>query len=452
MNSEQAELELLRDQAPTAFEEAVRQLWPSVVKAKTNLTGGSVISAGPNRIFPADIDPRTLAYACREFRSLDAVTTANSGTAATVTIDSASPFGVPALKVAAPSGNVWSEVGINTLNIPNFAENGNRLVWLMWVEDAAKVAKVWAYAGTSGYARYVQTNDYYLNDSIEFLHNGGHCIAIHPGNAAANTLQAGDAITDAKLRVFATTSQAFNVWILGVYVPVKQAPFVAFTFDDNSASFRKFAAILELYGLRGTFGLNNQNIGANDNLYVNWSDVDALISAGHQVVSHNIANSKYITTQTLTQYMADYRATRNTLIGRGYPRAAVQQYHPYVQGGHDPTLISAMQSEGVRFARTVRSANVEIFGRQYCPHIIPTREFTNTVSLSQMKTWLDQAEMYGQDMWTMGHLLSDTTPGSTTWITADFDAFCADVAGRVASGRLAGAGTVSQWARLRGLS
>lgn len=39
MNSEQAELELLRDQAPTAFEEAVRQLWPSVVKAKTNLTG-----------------------------------------------------------------------------------------------------------------------------------------------------------------------------------------------------------------------------------------------------------------------------------------------------------------------------------------------------------------------------------------------------------------------------
>ena len=45
MNSEQAELELLRDQAPTAFEEAVRQQWPSVVKAKTNLTGGLEISA-----------------------------------------------------------------------------------------------------------------------------------------------------------------------------------------------------------------------------------------------------------------------------------------------------------------------------------------------------------------------------------------------------------------------
>ena len=46
MNSEQAELELLRDQAPTAFEEAVRQLWPSVVKAKTNLTGRIELSAG----------------------------------------------------------------------------------------------------------------------------------------------------------------------------------------------------------------------------------------------------------------------------------------------------------------------------------------------------------------------------------------------------------------------
>ena len=47
MNNEQAELELLRDQAPTAFEEAVRQLWPSVVKAKTNLTGGIEV-LGPN--------------------------------------------------------------------------------------------------------------------------------------------------------------------------------------------------------------------------------------------------------------------------------------------------------------------------------------------------------------------------------------------------------------------
>ena len=47
MNKEQAELELLRDQAPTAFEEAIRQRWPSVVKAETNpLTGGVVFSIG----------------------------------------------------------------------------------------------------------------------------------------------------------------------------------------------------------------------------------------------------------------------------------------------------------------------------------------------------------------------------------------------------------------------
>ena len=59
MNSEQAELELLRDQAPTAFEEAVRQLWPSVVKAKTNLTGESRLqSAGIN--FPHISNARCL--------------------------------------------------------------------------------------------------------------------------------------------------------------------------------------------------------------------------------------------------------------------------------------------------------------------------------------------------------------------------------------------------------
>lgn len=422
------------------------------VTAQTNpLTGGVELSAGPGRIFQSDIDPLSVAPAGREFRSLDAVTMANSGTPAVVTIDAASPFGGPALKVAAPSGNVWSEVIINTLNIPNFSAPGNRLVWLVWVEDAAKVAKFWTYTGTSGFTRYLQTNNYYLNDSIELLHNGGHCIPAHPGDASTNTLQAGDAITDAKLRIFATSGQAFNVWVLGVYVPVKQAPFVTFTFDDNSASFRNFSAILKSYGLRGTFGLNNQNVGTNDSLYVNWSDIDALISDGHEVASHNITNSKYIATQTLSQYMADYRATRNMLIGRGYDRAAVQQYHPYVQGGHDPALIRALQSEGVRFARTVRSANVELFGRQYCPHIIPAREFTNTVSLVQMKAWLDQAETYGQDMWTMGHLLNDTTPAPTSWLTADFDAFCADVAVRLASGRLAGAGTVSQWSRMRGL-
>lgn len=423
-----------------------------VMGKRNPLTGGIELSAVGGLVLPSDIDPRAIARVGREFRSLNAVTTANSGTAATVTIDAASPFGVPALKIAAPSGNVWTEVGINTLNIPDFAENGDRLVWLVWSEDATKVAKVWGYAGTSGYGRYVQINDYYLNDSIEFLHNGGHCIAVHPGNASSNTLTAGDAITDAKLRFFATTSQAFNVWVMGVYVPVKSQPFVTLTFDDNSASFRTFASIMESHGLRGTFGLNNQNIGTNDALYANWGDVDALIAAGHQVVSHNVANSKYITTQTLTQYMVDYRATRNTLIGRGYSRAGVQQYHPYVQGGHDPALIAAMQSEGVRFARTVKSANCEMFGRNYCPHIIPTREFTNTVSLAQMTTWLNQAETYGQDMFVMGHLLHATTPGAVTWLTADFEAFCADVAARIQAGSLSGAGTVAQWARLRGLS
>jgi hypothetical protein len=426
---------------------------PVYVEAQTDpLTGGIGLSAAGGLVLPSDIDPLAVAHAGREFHSMDAVTTANSGTAATVTIDASSPLGVPALKIAAPSGNVWAEVGISTLNIPNFAENGDRLVWLIWIEDATKVGKVWSYAGTAGYGRYVQINDYYLNDSIEYLHNGVHCIAIHPGNASTNTLQAGDAITDAKLRFFATTSQAFNAWVLGVYVPVKSKPFVTLTFDDNSASFRTFASIMESHGLRGTFGLNNQNIGTNDTLYVNWGDVDALIAAGHQVVSHNIANSKYITTQTLTQYMVDYRATRNTLIGRGYGRAGVQQYHPYVQGGHDPELIAAMQSEGARFARTVKSANCELFGRQYCPHIIPTREFTNTVSLAQMTTWLNQAETYGQDMWVMGHLLHATSPGATIWLTADFEAFCADVAARIRAGTVMGAGTVAQWARLRGLS
>lgn len=52
MNKEQAELELLRDQAPTAFEEAIRQRWPSVVKAETNPLTGEIeyLSAGIKKI------------------------------------------------------------------------------------------------------------------------------------------------------------------------------------------------------------------------------------------------------------------------------------------------------------------------------------------------------------------------------------------------------------------
>lgn len=422
------------------------------VTGTKDVTGEIGLSASGSRIYKDDLSALALAYPGREFLSTDGVTIGNSGTAATTSIDSASPWGVPALKVAAPAGNTWVEVGVNTLTVPNFNANGNRLVWMVWVEDCTKVAKIWSYAGTSGYGRYLQTsNDYLINDSADLLHNGGHSVAIHAGNAPTNTLIDADTVTDSKIRIWAAEGQAFNVWVKGVYVPTKQVPFVCMTFDDNSVGFKTFASTMEKYGLRGTFGLNTTNIGTNDALYVKWSDVDALVAAGHQVCSHNAYNLKYITNQTLAQYMTDYRATRNALLARGYQMKDVQMYHPFVQGGHDPALIAAMRSEGVKISRTTKGGNVEPFGRQYCSNIVPNRELTQANSLASMIGWLDQAEKYGQDFWTMGHLISESTPGAVTWLRPDFDALCAEVASRVAAGRMQ-AGTVKQWARARGIA
>lgn len=289
----------------------------------------------------------------KRFLDTVGVTAGNSGTAATVTIDSASPFGRPALKVALPAGNTWHEVQLTGLNIANF---DGHVAWRIWVEDYTTLGQVQPFVGTSGYSRFYQ-NTHNVSNSNTNRFNGEHIVIGGPlYSAVINTFVGGtDTMSDAKIRIWPASGVATNVWVDVAAIPAVGRPTHVLTYDDCSVSWiNEVLPYLATAGLTATFGINTGDLNGSPSLYLSSAQLQQIAAAGHQISAHNVTNTQYNDgtggTQTAAQYTADFvtaQAALSAIVGGKMDPG----YHPWVQGRTNGAVMDTMRSQGLKIAR-----------------------------------------------------------------------------------------------------
>lgn len=360
--------------------------------------------------------------------NLNRVFTANSGTASTITIDAASPFGRPAIRVAIPSGNTWTEVGFHELNVPAF--NGH-VAYRVWVEDYTAISEMRAYVGNSSYALN-SSHQEFIAASNAFLMNGERVLYVGPTriNAGGTFVWGSTALQNTKLRITPVATRTSSVWIDAIEIPQPAPAMFALTFDDASRSWMTLLLpLLRRYGIRATFNVNTGDLGGSPALFVGAADVQQLAREGHQITSHNVSNLKYTAApysgdQTATQYMTDYTTARRALEALGLPASGFM-FHSYVQGGTDGALMTEMESDGVRCARLAALPRLIHYGAGLGREImaLPTFELGTNYAASVVTQGVDSLAEYGGLMIVMGHeVISSGTPVGVQVLASDLEA------------------------------
>lgn len=407
----------------------------SSVSATLGSTVAAVVGAAGPQTLAGNATNRTI----KQFINTVGVAAVNSGTAATVSIDAASPFGRPAYKIAMPAGNTYHEVQLSGLNLANF---DGHIVWRVWIEDYTAVGQITMYAGTSGYGRLWQDR-YRLGGSDRNRWNGEHILYVGPlASADANTFVRGaDTLNDIKLRISPTAATAANVWVDAVFIPGVARPTHLITYDDCSVTWlSNVLPYLEANALKGTFGISTGDIGTNPALYLSSAQVAQIAAEGHQISPHNVTNTAYADgiggTQNAATYTGDFITAQAALRGI-VGNTLDATYHPWVQGRNNQAVHDTMRAEGLRLARgTDIGYNFPQIGLGNGAMALKIQSL-NTLTTSQIDTILDNAERYGLTVAWMVHEVTQNGGVGVETSIAVHRYLCEQIGARVKQNRCA---------------
>ena len=360
-------------------------------------------------------------------------TYANSGTAATQTLDAASPFGATRLRVDAPEGNTYTEVALNAgFSIANWLD-GETIGFRLWLDDWRNISQVQVFAGVTvtgtPYTRLIQ-NTINVQNSNTNNRNGPITFPLNSHITTANTFVFGtDALDCIKIRVFTRAGRACRFWVDRFEIAPRSRPKAIITFDDASASWIDNArSILNAAGIRATFGVNTGDVGTNDTLYVTAAELRTLQSDGHQIQAHNVTNTAY-NGANLAAYVAEYDSAVRTL--KSYGITGEFMYHPFVQGAYDQSLIGALGSRGVRVFRGVdsNSATTCRLNQPACGGVtdglsdLKVASHGASLSLANSLTNLSNLLKYGGTLVSMFHDLTTGVASGVQWTASDFQSY-----------------------------
>lgn len=399
----------------------------------------------------------------RELYSTQDVTNSATGGTTTVTIDTASPMGGTAMKLAFGVGVTQHDLTISGFSLPNFTAGAAKIVVLMYFDDARGVSQIQNFYGTStGFSPSLQAI-YRIANSAEFNQSRLHIVDIHPDVASTNTLTGTDTVTAVRLRFqrsasassgnmiigagTAPSAYAMNCWIKGIYIVERSLPFVVLTFDDADISWVNYVrpALLQR-NLRATFGVNKNDVGTNNALFVTQSQLSDLYNDGNDLSSHNLTNTSF-TPATITNYLDEYRQCRDWMYNNGWTRRL--DYHPWVQGIHNPDICDAMQNEGVKYARSVNAKNFESAFWNDGYMMLPTLQFGSALTLAQAIARVDQAITRQQDVIGMGHVIAPTSSSTITWSNDNWKGFLDACIKKRDAGQIAGIGSMTDYLNYR---
>lgn len=434
-------------------------------KLATDAAGNVTGLVGPDGSIPLTAPQHKLV---RGFHSLQDVTNAATGGTVTPSIDLNSPFGGRAMKLAFGAGVTQHDVTISGFNISDFTAGRAKLVAELYFEDSRAISQIQCFAGTdTGFGTSIRCDHKIANDGIHHSHDV-QLVTLIPELATVNSLVSTSDVAALRFRFqrsatpiangkhdlpggVAASAYATNVWINAIYLVAETKPFVILTFDDASTSWIDYLQpVLAARGLKGTFGVIKNDVGTNDALYINETELNSLYTYGHDVASHNLTNTAF-TIATMATYLSDFRTCRDWHRNAG--RDNRLDYHPYVQGAFNHELSAALANEGVRWARTVNDRNMERPLRNYGYMMqMPSRSLGNVTSQNTAQGWITQAELRQQDVVVMGHSFGLTSSDSTTWAISEMETFLDFCMAEKAAGRIAGVGSLSEYIRYIGFN
>jgi len=386
--------------------------------------------------------PQTLLGAARNrtlkrFTDTVGFSAANSGTAATVSIDAASPFGRPAYKIVMPAGNTWHEVQFTGFNIAQF---DGHVAFRLWVDDYTTLNEVRVYAGNSGYAKlYEQRN--LVATSGEWRYNGEIVMFAGPmANSNGSGFVSGvDTLSDFKLRIFPSAAGT-TVWVDACFVPGVGRATHIITHDDASVTWlENVLPELSSNRLTATFCINTGDLGTNPSLYLSNSQVQQIAAAGHQISAHNVSNTAYadgtgLGTQNAATYTADWRTSQyalSALIGTRLDTT----YHAYVQGRNNTALHATMIAAGMRMARSTSIGyNLPQLGLGNGVLALKTQHL-HLLTTAQIDAICDNAEAYGATVVWMVHEVTDAGGVGVETAKSVYRHLCRTINGRASAGR-----------------
>ena len=428
MNNEQAELELLRDQAPTAFEEAVRQQWPSVVKAKTNpITGGVRFLNGAT-----PIQKTAGAVVCDWARN--GTLTLNGGSPAgssaaldtTVQID-----GQSALKCVC--GNSGTFIADFTLTNPVSLSKMTSIqipVVITSCESAAGFGtaasplQVWLTTASAKTIRLkcdfdgVAPGQQHTFSVSRTLTNGSYVpssalVLFSSGATGFDDLDGTETITKVSVVVgTGAASVGYPVWVGPIRSDARTVGRVSFRLDgEYTSQYSMIKPLLDQYGLKASLALTTADIGGSGRMPL--TQIAELVGQGHEPVHHTYDSTKTNGYVNATDWpsaaviAADLRNQWDFFREQGWDRGFgicvagfAEAFASGVANARQALVLAGLKSGGAKC--WVKSTNLytqqpSLGNRRTAPFMLRGAiQTTSTNTVSDITNIIDQAEASGE--------------------------------------------------------
>lgn len=216
------------------------------------------------------------------------------------------------------------------------------------------------------------------------------------------------------LKRILTAAFVATVLVFGAAAPARASATrpvqVTFTFDDGVADQLQGRALLEKYGMAGTFFINSALIGLGG--YMTRTDLDALKAAGHEIGGHT-ATHQNLPTLSADEQNRQICLDRNTLLSWGY--AVTSFAYPFV--GFDSTTKSIVQACGYNSARSAGDLRSP-FSCPDCPAAEP---------VPPADRWAIRTPDDVESNWTLADLKSVVTRAEVVggWVPLNLHHICA---------------------------
>ncbi len=310
-----------------------------------------------------------------------------------------------------------------------------------YVEDHTGTSlQLAVYAGTTGYGRFFYDTHTVVTGTGNNPRNGFRSVPCGPlfnlevsalaqwvPGANSTFLPGSDALNAVNIRINGDGSgtRVGAVWIHSISLVPKGRPTVVFTLDDCSASWpSNVLPVFAANGIVGSFGINSGDINGGA-LFLTTADVQAIAVAGHEIYSHNVANTALAApydAAAADTYAAAFKAGQAAL-GAVVGDARSSLYHPWVQGVSSDTAVKRLRDHGMRVGRMAGVGRHNIIaggpGGGLFDQMMQLRSITTTTNGAQMnqarlEQVLADCKKYGTTVVFMTHEVTDNNTGIET--------------------------------------
>lgn len=126
---------------------------------------------------------------------------------------------------------------------------------------------------------------------------------------------------------------------------------LTFSYDDGQSFDRRLAELLRSHGMKGTFHLNSERVGADwgNEKFITAEELKE-VYAGHEIACHGVQhrNPTTITRQQMVLEIQEDRKALEKLTGH------LVQGMSYAFGNYNEEIIEIAKSLGIKYSRTVK--------------------------------------------------------------------------------------------------